>query len=277
MKKKIQKNQSRSYQSYKPRSQGISLKKQFGQHFLRDLDVVKTMLGAINSCGKNVFEIGCGDGFLTREIVKQKVARLWVFEIDQEWASFVAKECSGYPEVTVFHENFLDVADNRFEDGAPWILFSNLPYQVTFPILRKIYHNRSFVKEGVVMVQEEVAQKIVKKEGRGYGYISLFFQHYFEWELLIKISPAAFFPPPSVYSRLLRFKVKEAPLEIEQEERFWKFIKMCFLQPRRTLRNNIDTSLYSLEKISEQYLELRAQQMTMSDFLTVWGGLLLRG
>ena len=86
------------------------------------------------------------------------------------------------------------------------------------------------------MIQEEVAQKIVKTSGRGYGFPSLFFQHYFEWKLLEKVPPGAFFPPPKVYSRLLYFKPKKMLQQIPDEAEFWEFIKHCFAQPRRTLK-----------------------------------------
>lgn len=120
------------------------------------------------------------------------------------------------------------------------------------------------------MVQEEVAQKILKKSGKGYGYPSLFFQRYFEWRLLDKVPPGAFYPPPKVYSRLLYFKPKQDVPEIQNETEFWKFIKACFRQPRRTMRNNMIQTHYDLSKIDPTILELRAQQMKMEDFMRLW-------
>ena len=120
------------------------------------------------------------------------------------------------------------------------------------------------------MVQEEVAQKITKTSGRGYGFVSLFLQYFFELELMGKIPPSAFYPPPKVYSRLLYFKPKVDLVPIPDEAQFWQFIKRCFSQPRRTLRNNLAQSHYDLAKISDETLALRAQQMGFDDFLTVW-------
>ena len=116
------------------------------------------------------------------------------------------------------------------------------------------------------MMQEEVAQKIVKTGGRGYGYTSLFFQHFFDLELMSKVPPSAFYPPPKVFSRLMYFKPKESPIEIPEEELFWKFIKICFQQPRRTLRNNLVQSHYGISGIDENLLAFRSQQMKMKDF-----------
>ena len=77
-------------------------------------------------------------------------------------------------------------------------------------------------------------------------------------------------PPPKVYSRLLYFKPKENLIPIPDEEGFWLFIKQCFAQPRRTLRNNLQQLHYNLMHFSDQTLALRAQQMSMQDLLDVW-------
>jgi 16S rRNA (adenine1518-N6/adenine1519-N6)-dimethyltransferase len=126
------------------------------------------------------------------------------------------------------------------------------------------------MQEGVVMVQEEVAQKLVKTRGKGYGFSSLFFRYYFDLELMQKIPPTAFFPPPKVYSRLVYFKPKHNVNPIENEQEFWKFIKFCFAQPRRTLKNNLTQTHYNIAQIPEKILSLRAQQMNMQDFLELW-------
>ncbi len=253
-----------------PQSHGISIKKRYGQHFLRDQRVVEHMLEHVELTSQSsVLEIGCGDGFLTQEIVKHPFTRYWIFEIDPQWAGFVRNSIKD-KRLTIFEENFLDLDFSRLAPHKPWTVLANLPYQITFPILHLFQKNRELFAEGVVMVQEEVAQKIVKTGGRGYGLPSLFFQYYFDWKLLQKIPPSAFLPPPKVYSRLIYFKPKKKLVPIPQEEEFWKFIKLCFSQPRRTLRNNLATTHYDLFKIPDGILKLRAQQMTMVDLLKIW-------
>lgn len=252
------------------RAHGIPLKKQFGQHFLRDQSVITAILEAVTLDEQtNVFEIGCGDGVLTRGILSRPVKKLWVFEIDEHWVAYLKQEIQD-DRLTLHHENILDTDFRRFEADQQWTLLSNLPYQVTFPILNRMVENRHLLKEGVVMVQEEVAQKILKTGGRGYGFISLYFQHFFEWKLLRKIDPKSFYPPPKVYSRLLYFKPKQLLVPIPDEDQFWKFIKACFRQPRRTMRNNLAQSHYDTSCVEERTLSLRAQQMSMQDFLELW-------
>ena len=252
------------------KSKGIKLKKKFGQHFLRQSSVVDSMVNAVElNNNSNVFEIGCGDGFLTKGILQTPVARLWVFEIDQEWSRYVQENFSD-TRMQIFNENFLDIDFDRLREHAPWTVLSNLPYQVTFPILYLFQKHRSLLKEGVVMMQEEVAQKLLKTKGRGYGFPSLFFQWYFILRLLDKVLPSAFHPPPKVFSRLLYFKPRAHVPEIPDEPNFWQFIKSCFRQPRRTLRNNLSQTHYDVDKITSELLDLRAQQMSMDDFLSLW-------
>lgn len=217
----------------------------------------------------NILEIGCGDGFLTRAILRNPIARLRVYEIDEEWVRYISETVKD-DRLNLLLENFLDADLELLAERAPWTVLANLPYHVTFPILYLFQKYRRFLKEGVIMVQEEVAQKITKTSGRGYGYASLYLQHYFEWKQLDKVPPTAFYPPPKVFSRLLYFKPIQDPKPIPQEEEFWKFIKRCFKQPRRTMRNNIKGSMYETADFSEDILSLRAQQMNMEQLLSLW-------
>lgn len=261
---------SPSYHNKKPSIKGVPLQKKHGQYFLRNHAVVQEMVQKVPVAGNSIFEIGCGDGFLTREIMRNNPERLWIFEIDPAWADTVNLEFGMNDNFTMHTSNILDIDFSVFEQNQPWILLSNLPYHVTFPILHKVFAHRHMIQEGVVMMQEEVAQKIVKKGGKGYGYISLFFQHYFDWTLMTKILPGSFYPEPKVNSRLLHFVPKKNVKPIVEEEQFWKFIKYCFSQPRRTLRNNLLSTHYDIAQLDEKLLNLRAQQLSFDNLYDVW-------
>lgn len=252
-------------------SQGIPLKKQFGQHFLRDVRVVHNMIFAVEiKPTTSIFEIGCGDGFLTKYILATPAQRLQIFEIDPDWANYVQEAFGKDERLNVSLENFLDIDFAKLEAHKPWTVLANLPYQVTFPILHRFQEQRHLLKEGVVMIQEEVAQKIVKQKGRGYGYPSLFFQHYFDWKLLDKVPPTSFHPAPKVFSRTIHFRPRTDIVPIPEEEKFWKFIKHCFKQPRRTLKNNLAHTHYKMESVPATTLLLRAQELSMKDLLAIW-------
>ncbi len=254
---------------------GIELKKAYGQNFLQDQSVVDTILDAVSLDSQScVYEIGCGHGFLTKSILKHDLKRLWVFEIDKSWADYVSEKFSKDGVLKVMNTDILSIDFNIFNEFKPWILLANLPYQITFPIIYKLLtHNnleRNFLKEGVIMVQEEVAQKIVKTSGRGYGFNSLYLQHFFDWKLLTKIPPQAFYPAPKIFSRLLYFKPKDKLDIIPQESEFWIFIKRIFFHPRRNLKNNLKSYHYDLSALSQDMLNLRAQQLSKEQLISLW-------
>jgi 16S rRNA (adenine1518-N6/adenine1519-N6)-dimethyltransferase len=254
--------------------EGIRLKKKHGQHFLRERWVIDAMLDNVTLDNKtSVFEIGCGDGFLTGAILSTPIERLFVFEIDEEWATHVQKKFANDKRLRMNTHNFLDVDLSMLDEHQPWTLLANLPYNVTFPILHRFVEKQDALKEGVIMVQEEVAQKITKTRGRNYGFISLYFQYHFEWKLLDKISPETFYPAPKVFSRLLYFKPRNSKPVIKNQKEFWEFIKLCFKQPRRMLLNNLKQSHYDLGSINEKFLKFRAQELIFENFIEIYNNL----
>ena len=237
-------------------------KKALGQHFLRKQSVVDNMISRVKITDQ-VMEIGCGDGFLTEAILKQTPCKgLLCYEIDHQWADIV-KENIRDPRLTIKVENILDA---EFDDQKR-IILANLPYQITFPILFMIQRNKHLFPEGVIMVQEEVAQKLVAKRGKKYSATSIFLQHHFNLELMEKIPPGAFEPPPKVHSRLVYFSTKNEP---PLDEEFWKFLKLLFKQPRRTIENNIKTTHLDLAKFPSDLLKKRAQELSIDEFIEIW-------
>lgn len=253
----------------------IELKKEYGQHFLRDDSITENILKSVElNTESSVFEIGCGDGFLTGAIVKSNIKRLWSFEIDKSWAEYTCKKYSSYKNLTIINKDILSLDFTIFKEFKNWILIANLPYQITFPIIYKLIHynnlEKDFLKEGIIMVQEEVAQKIVKKTGRKYGFSSIYLQHFFDWKLLDKIAPTSFYPEPKIFSRLLYFKPKHNLDLIKDEENFWIFIKRIFSQPRRNLKNNLKSYHYNLSNLTTEILNLRAQQLSKKELILIW-------
>ena len=178
-------------------------KKAYGQHFLRNQAVVDRMIHTVNiSSETSVVEIGCGDGFLTSAILYQtKCKNLFVYEIDPEWIDYVEKKIRD-SRLKINNDDILQVdLEKDLATHKPIVLLANLPYQITFPILFKIQKCKDLFQEGVVMVQEEVAQKIVAARGKKFSPTTMFLQRHFEWKLLDKVAPGSFIPAPKVFSR----------------------------------------------------------------------------
>lgn len=249
------------------------MKKSLGQHFLRNSAVVDHMIDNVKiTPNTTVVEIGCGDGFLTDAILRQtKCNQLVVYEIDSEWANFVQNKIKD-SRLRIKIENILSIdLTAELEQSKPLVLLANLPYQITFPIIFKLQKNKALFHEGVIMIQEEVAQKIVAKRGKKYSATTLFLQYHFDWKLLDKINPGSFVPAPKVFSRTVYFKPKFDLVEIPREDEFWDFVKLCFHSPRQTIRNNLKSTKYlNHDKISDATLQLRAQQISFDQFLDLW-------
>lgn len=252
---------------------GIQLKKKFGQHFLEDITVIEQMLAAVSitPC-TSIFEIGAGSGILTHEILKTCCKKLCSFEIDNEWAEKLKNEIKD-SRFSLFNIDFLEFDLELLKKEGNWSVLANLPYNITFPILEKFVKIHNYIFEGVIMIQEEVAQKIAATSGRSYGAVSIFFQYFFDWKLLSQIPPQAFNPPPKVFSRLIYFKPRKNKAEIENKEAFFKFIRVCFKQPRRTLKNNLQAGCIDYKNLDENILKLRAQQMNVEQLLFVFNSI----
>jgi 16S rRNA (adenine1518-N6/adenine1519-N6)-dimethyltransferase len=249
----------------------IKKKKHLGQHFLRRQSVADHMIEAANITPEtSILEIGCGDGFLTQSILlATQCKQLVVYEIDPEWANFV-KEKLQDKRLVIRIDDILSIDWHILEKDKPWIMLSNLPYQITFPILFKLQEHKDLFTEGVIMIQDEVAQKITATHGKKYSPTSLFLQYHFHLKLLEKIDPTAFSPPPKVNSRLVHFKPKTDPTPIPHKKSFWKFLKLCFRFPRQTLKNNLKSTHYPYKILTEELLAKRAQQLTFDQFLELW-------
>ena len=220
-----------------------------------------------------IVEIGCGDGFLTSSLIKTECKNVIVYEIDKQWTAYVNNNLKS-KKLIVKNVDILSIDwEEEFARYGRFLLLSNLPYNISFPILSLIKKHRLLLKKAIVMIQEEVAQKIVATKGRTFSPLSLDFQHHFNFKLLDKVEPDAFVPSPKVFSRLLLLDPKLILTNIVDEDLFWKFVKSCFHFPRQTLKNNLKTTQYSYQQIPNDILSLRARQLSMEKFVNLWNSL----
>ncbi len=215
-----------------------------GQVFLTDQRIAGRILRALRLGPEDaVLEIGAGPGNMTALLAEQ-AAQVWAAEIDPNLSAALRQRFAANPRVEVIEGDILELPLDRLADraGRQRIkVFGNLPYYITSPCLLHLFRYHAWIEEIVVMVQREVAERIVAAPGTpAYGVLSVTCQYYARPAMLFSISPKSFRPEPAVYSALLRMPVapQKEVLGIEDEEAFWKRVRAAFLQKRKTLVNN---------------------------------------
>lgn len=242
----------------------VKAKKHLGQHFLKDLNIAHQIVDALTWENYNqVLEIGPGMGVLTQFVIqnKQKIA---VVEIDIESVEYLQ---NNYPTLKIFSEDFLKMdLQSRFGQENLAVL-GNFPYNISSQIVFKIIENRLQIPEMVGMFQKEVAERICAKEGsKVYGILSVLTQAYYETEYLFTVSENVFNPPPKVKSGVMRMRRFREKLEVD-ESLFFTVVKTAFNQRRKTLRNALKSLNLDYSGIDENFLNLRAEQISVDGFI----------
>jgi 16S rRNA (adenine1518-N6/adenine1519-N6)-dimethyltransferase len=232
---------------------------EFGQHFIKNDIVSEKMSSYINSKETvNLLEIGGGSGSLTKYFVDLKYKQLRIVEIDSSLIPCLEKIAEGRQNIFVDNISILDY--ELIDDGCKWNITGNIPFNITFKIIEKIIKWRSSISSIVLIIQEEVAQKLYRVGGKGYGPISVLIQYFFAMELLDKLSPKEFYPEPRVFSRIVRLIPKKIDGLIDINE-FSKFLSVLFKFPRKKIKNNVIGTV--LEKsFNEEVLKKRAQEFS---------------
>ena len=226
-------------------------KKSLGQNFLKDNNVVEKIVSAINYEDNNlVIEIGPGSGAMTKELLK-RVDFAILYEIDTRLEKILFKELSDYVNYELIFDDFLkrnignDLSKYNYDN---LYIVANLPYYITTPIINKIVSDKIPVKEMVIMIQKEVADRLSSKPGsRDYGQITVFLNYFFEIEKVLTVSKNCFVPKPKVDSAVIKMKRREQKELVKDEEFFEKIVKDSFRLKRKTIKNNL--SNYDLKKI----------------------------
>jgi 16S rRNA (adenine1518-N6/adenine1519-N6)-dimethyltransferase len=238
------------------------LPRRLGQHFLVRDDILEQLaVAACDAYTRRVIEIGPGRGALTRHLL-QCADELHVIELDRELASHLRNKFAGHPKLHV-HE--ADVLDTDLAMWGPAIVTGNLPYYITSPIIEKFLALDHRFPIAVFLVQWEVAQRILAKPGsRDFGYLTAAVQLICDVEMICKVLPNAFAPPPKVESGAVRFiRKSDIPADLPG---LLRFVGRCFAQKRKVLRNNLRP--YYGERIDAfPEARMRAEQLSIADFV----------
>jgi 16S rRNA (adenine1518-N6/adenine1519-N6)-dimethyltransferase len=245
-------------------------KKNLGQHFLKDKAIAQKISSSLKGDGCNsVLEIGPGMGILTEFIIKRDFADFRVIEIDNESVHYLK---TNYPELkNIITGDFLTFDIDKNFHGKIAII-GNFPYNISSQIFFKILDNRDKVAEVCGMLQKEVAERICAKPGsKTYGILSVFVQAFYSAEYLFTVSNKVFSPPPKVLSGVIRLKRNDTGNLGCDENLFFRVVKACFNQRRKTLRNSVK-SAFDLKSDDYHSFHLRPEQLSVDLFveLTNW-------
>ena len=221
---------------------GFVFKKGLGQNFLSSQSVLEEIAMASEIENEGVIEIGPGFGVLTNELAK-RAKKVVALEIDDRLIPVLADTLGEYDNVKVINQDVLKtdmkkLIDDEF-DGEKVSVAANLPYYITTPIITALIEGDLPLKNLVVMVQKEVADRIIATPGtKNYGAISVLCQYYTDPELVCTVGANMFVPPPKVDSAVVKMAFRNTPaVSIKDEKMFFKTVKAAFSQRRKTLLN----------------------------------------
>ncbi len=255
-----------------------------GQHFLVDAGYRQRIAAALDLLPEDlVVEVGPGRGAMT-QLLTECAHRVVAIELDRALAEQLQYRLAPGSRIEVVQADILtvDLAGLCRRHGAErCFVFGNLPYSITSPILHRLFSFRDGIRAMALLVQREVAERLVAAPGtRDYGYLSVLTQLFSHPRIVLGVPPGAFSPPPNVQSALVEFQMREAAggeslVPRGEVERFLVFVKRCFEQKRKNVRNNLG-GLYSRARVE---LELnclslahsaRAEQLTLDELVRLY-------
>lgn len=218
----------------------LRLKKSLGQNFLIDNNILDKIVNTakINE-DDTVIEIGPGIGTLTQRLA-QKANKVVAVELDNRLIPVLNDTLSEYNNIEIVHGDALEVDFNSL-GGDSYKVVANLPYYITTPIIMRLLEEGFSPSQIVVMVQKEVAERMVAPPGgKDYGTLSIGVQYHTEANIAFHVPSSVFIPQPRVDSAVISLEpLNKARIEVVDEEFFFKIVKAAFGQRRKTIRNSL--------------------------------------
>ncbi len=218
---------------------GFSFKKQFGQNFISDTNLLKSIV-ALAGVDKDtaVLEIGCGAGTLTRELAAA-AKRVVAYEIDVKLQPVLAETLAGIDNAEVVFRDFLK-EDLRALEREPYTVVANLPYYITSPLVMKLIEESERAEKLVVMVQDDVAKRFTARAGTPeYGAITAAIARRADAEIVKYVPRQMFTPAPNVDSAVVKMTFVKERIPVQSAKAYRDTVRAAFLSRRKTLENNL--------------------------------------
>ncbi len=226
----------------------LHFNKSLGQNFLTDDGVLDDIISASSvDESTNVLEIGPGAGALTKRLapLAKKVVAV---EIDTSLIPMLSEELSEYKNTKIINQDILKIDLKKLIDeeynGEEVLVVANLPYYITTPIIMKLLEENPGFLRITVMVQKEVAERLIANPGsKNCGAITYSVNYYCETEKVVDVPPEAFLPAPKVWSSVIKLNLRtEPPVRCKNKEHMFELIKSAFLMRRKTFINCVSQS-----------------------------------
>lgn len=260
----------------------ITANKNLGQNFLIDDDTVSGIVDAANvSKDDLIIEIGPGLGTLTKELL-DRAGKVICIELDKRMIEILNDRFSMYDNFKVLNDDVLKVNLKELiekEKVKTTKIVANLPYYITTPIIMKLLEERLDIETITVMIQKEVADRLVTKPGTGdTGAITYAIHYYTNPKRVLEVPNTAFIPEPKVNSTVINLEVlKEPKVAVKDEKKLFEVIKTAFMQKRKTLLNALaNSNKYGSKEQICKTLELlsidnrvRPEKLTLEEFAKI--------
>ena len=264
----------------------IKANKSLGQNFLISQNVVDKIVESSNITKEDlIIEIGPGLGTLTKELL-EKAGKVICIELDKKMIKILNDRFSMYKNFELIHGDVLKVRlnkiikDEKEKNGLKKAkIVANLPYYITTPIVMKLLEDRLDLETITVMVQKEVADRLIAIPGeKDTGAITYSVYYYATSEAILEVPNDSFIPEPEVTSKVIKLTTrKEPPVEVKSRGVMFKIIKSAFMQRRKTLLNALtNTKVFmskeeGIEILKELDLDenIRAEKLTLEDFAEI--------
>lgn len=223
------------------RESGFMFKKRLGQNFITDMSLLRSIaeLAGVEK-DDTVLEIGCGAGTLTLALA-ERAGRVIAYDVDASLRELLDITLAETDNVEVVYADFLRVDLSELEKRiGEYKVVANLPYYITTPLIMRFFEQAEKCRSLTVTVQEEVAQRLCAKAGTPeYGSITAVIALSADAEIVKKLPPRCFFPPPEVNSAVVKLTMREGRIAVKSREMYGRCVRAAFLARRKTLANNL--------------------------------------
>ena len=256
---------------------GMRPNKSFGQNFLIDRSVLQKIVDAAEiEATDQVLEVGSGTGVLTRELA-QRARRVVAVELERDMLALLAKTTRNYPNVELIARNLLFLNPTEVFGEEPYKLVANLPYYITAPTFRHFLESANPPRLIVVMVQQEVAQRITADPG-DLSLLAVSIQFYGQPHIVAPVPAEAFYPAPKVDSAILCIEVHDqTPLSPGERDSFFRVVQAGFSARRKQLHNALTSGLHRKNEDVRAWLAAahidasrRAETLSIEEWIRLW-------